>query len=198
MVRPGLDGILIPKVNSIEDVDPVSHYVDVLEVATGVAPGHVKLLFVATETPAAMIGFSGYTRKNTRLVAMTWGRRPERGLGRAHNKEANGAWAFPYQVARAQCLFAAGVAAIRSMRTSGIRMALRIAVASRAMTASSAGSRSTRIRSRPSIVVSRRQMPILRTLAASSRRLPRRQMWALSVSTGRCTTFRTWSRHGEP
>ena len=33
--------------------------VDVLEVATGVAPGHVKLLVVATETPAAMIGFAG-------------------------------------------------------------------------------------------------------------------------------------------
>jgi len=73
VVRPGLDGILIPKVNGIEDVDLISHYVDVLEVATGVAPGHVKLLVVATETPAAMIGFNGYARKNKRLVAMTWG-----------------------------------------------------------------------------------------------------------------------------
>ena len=56
VVRPGLDGILIPKVNGIEDVELVSHYVDVLEIAAGVTPGHVKLLVVATETPAAMIG----------------------------------------------------------------------------------------------------------------------------------------------
>ena len=63
VVRPGLDGILIPKVNGIEDVDLISHYVDVLEVAAGVTPGHVKLLVVATETPAAMIGFHGYARK---------------------------------------------------------------------------------------------------------------------------------------
>lgn len=75
VVRPGLDGLLIPKVNGIEDVDLVSHYVDVLEVATGIPPGDVKLLVVATETPAAMIGFNGYARKNERLVAMTWGRK---------------------------------------------------------------------------------------------------------------------------
>ena len=71
VVRPGLDGILIPKVNGIEDVELISHYVDVLEVANGVTPGHVKLLVVATETPAAMIGLSGYTRPNKRPVAMT-------------------------------------------------------------------------------------------------------------------------------
>lgn len=86
VVRPGLDGLLIPKVNGIEDVDLVSHYVDVLEVATGIPPGDVKLLVVATETPAAMIGFNGYARKNERLVAMTWGGRPERGPGRAHEQ----------------------------------------------------------------------------------------------------------------
>ena len=73
VVRPGLDGILIPKVDGIEDVDLVSHYVDALEVAAGIAPGHVKLLVVATETPAAMIGFNGYARRNRRLVAIsTW------------------------------------------------------------------------------------------------------------------------------
>src|SRR3981189_2116799 len=71
VVRPGLDGILIPKVNGIEDVDLISHYVDVLEVAAGVAPGHVKLLIVATETPAAMIRFNGYARKSKSLVPMT-------------------------------------------------------------------------------------------------------------------------------
>src|ERR1700752_5294291 len=111
IVRPGLDGILIPKVNGIEDVDLVSHYVDVLEVATGVAPGHIKLLVVATETPAAMIRFNGYARKNKRLVAMTWGAEDlSAALGALTIKEADGVWTFPYQVARAQCLFAAGAA----------------------------------------------------------------------------------------
>src|SRR6267142_1095852 len=36
IVRPGLDGILIPKVNGIADIELISNYVDVLEVAAGV------------------------------------------------------------------------------------------------------------------------------------------------------------------
>jgi citrate lyase subunit beta / citryl-CoA lyase len=118
VVRPGLDGILIPKVNGIEDVDLVSHYVDVLEVATGVTPGHVKLLVVATETPAAMIGFNGYARKNKRLVGLTWGGEDlSAALGALTPREANGSWTFPYQVARAQCLFAAGAADAAALET---------------------------------------------------------------------------------
>jgi citrate lyase subunit beta / citryl-CoA lyase len=118
VVRPGLDGILIPKVNGIEDVDLVSHYVDVLEVVAGVPPGHVKLLTVATETPAAMIGFSGYVRKNKRLVAMTWGGEDlSAALGALTPREADGSWTFPYQVARAQCLFAAGAAGAAALET---------------------------------------------------------------------------------
>ena len=118
VVRPGLDGILIPKVNGIEDVDLIANYVDVLEVATGVAPGHVKLLVVATETPAAMIGFSGYARKNQRLVAMTWGGEDlSAALGALTPRETDGSWTFPYQVARAQCLFAAGAAGAAALET---------------------------------------------------------------------------------
>ena len=110
VVRPGLDGLLLPKVNGIEDVDLISHYVDVLEVAAGVPAGHVKLLTVATETPAAMIGFSGYARKNKRLVGVTWGGEDlSAALGALTPREADGSWTFPYQVARAQCLFAAAV-----------------------------------------------------------------------------------------
>src|SRR4051812_5155943 len=117
-VRPGLDGILIPKVKGIEDVDLASHYVDALEVATGVTPGQIKLLVVATETPAAMIGLNGYARKNKRLVAMTWGAEDlGAALGALTNREADGSWTFPYQVARAQCLFAAGAAGAAALET---------------------------------------------------------------------------------
>jgi citrate lyase subunit beta/citryl-CoA lyase len=118
IVRPGLDGILIPKVNGIQDIELISNYVDALEVAAGVTPGHVKLLVVATETPAAMIGFAGYATPNRRLVAMTWGAEDlGAALGALCNKEADGSWTFPYQVARAQCLFAAGAAGVMALDT---------------------------------------------------------------------------------
>ncbi|MGH6711213.1 MAG: HpcH/HpaI aldolase/citrate lyase family protein [Bradyrhizobium sp.] len=118
IVRPGLDGILIPKVNGIQDIELISNYVDVLEVATGVTPGHVKLLVVATETPAAMIGFAGYATPSRRLVAMTWGAEDlGAALGALSNKEADGSWTFPYQVARAQCLFGAAAAGVAALDT---------------------------------------------------------------------------------
>ena len=118
IVRPGLDGILIPKVSGIGDVELISNYVDALEIAAGVEPGHVKLLVVATETPAAMIGFAGYATPNRRLVAMTWGAEDlGAALGALSNKEPNGEWTFPYQVARAQCLFAAGAAGVQALDT---------------------------------------------------------------------------------
>ncbi len=122
IVRPGLDGILIPKVNGIQDVELISHYVDVLEVAAGIPAGHVKLLVVATETPAAMLGFASYvmpnSRPSSRLVAMTWGAEDlSAALGALTNKEPNGDWTFPYQVARAQCLFAANAAGVLALDT---------------------------------------------------------------------------------
>jgi citrate lyase subunit beta/citryl-CoA lyase len=118
VVRPGLDGILIPKVNGAQDIELISNYVDVLEVAAGVPSGHVKLLVVATETPAAMIGFASYATPSRRLVAMTWGAEDlAAALGALTNKEPNGDWTFPYQVARAQCLFAAGAAGVQALDT---------------------------------------------------------------------------------
>ncbi|ABE63484.1 Citrate lyase [Nitrobacter hamburgensis X14] len=122
VVRPGLDGILIPKVNGIQDVELISHYVDVLEVAVGIPAGHVKLLVLATETPAAMFGFAGYvtpsSSPSSRLVAMTWGAEDlSAALGALTNKEPNGDWTFPYQVARAQCVFAANAAGVLALET---------------------------------------------------------------------------------
>src|SRR3981081_2779354 len=118
IVRPGLDGILIPKVNGIQDIELISNYIDALEIAAGVTPGHVKLLVVATETPAAMLGCDSYCNTSRRLVAMTWGAEDLcAALGALSNKELDGSWTFPYQVARAQCLFAAGAAGVMALDT---------------------------------------------------------------------------------
>jgi citrate lyase subunit beta / citryl-CoA lyase len=118
VVRLGLDGILIPKVNGTQDIELISNYVDALEIAAGITPGHVKLLVVATETPAAMTGFSSCAIPSRRLVAMTWGAEDlGAALGALSNKEVNGDWTFPYQLARAQCLFAAGAAGVLALDT---------------------------------------------------------------------------------
>jgi citrate lyase subunit beta/citryl-CoA lyase len=120
VVRPGLDGIVLPKVNGYQDVERISYHIDDLEVAAGVPSGHVKLLVVATETPAAMLGLAGYAAATpgSRLMAMTWGAEDlSAALGALTNKEPNGDWTFPYQLARAQCLFAAGAAGVVALDT---------------------------------------------------------------------------------
>ena len=49
---------------------------------------------------------------------MTWGAEDlGAALGALSNKEADGSWTFPYQVARAQCLFAAGAAGVAALDT---------------------------------------------------------------------------------
>ncbi len=113
VVRPGLAGILVPKVNGAQDVSTIAASLDRLEAAAGLAAGAVKIMVVATETPLAMFHLGSYTPPHPRLIAMTWGAEDlSAALGATTNKEADGSWTFPYQLARAHCLFAAGAAEV--------------------------------------------------------------------------------------
>src|SRR6202034_1485241 len=89
----------------------IGHYLDALEAKAGMASGSVKLAIVATETPKAMFALGSYAPAHPRLIALTWGAEDlAAALGATDNKEPDGSWTFPYQLARAQCLFAAAAA----------------------------------------------------------------------------------------
>jgi citrate lyase subunit beta/citryl-CoA lyase len=118
VVKPGLDALLIPKVNGAADLERVSHYLDALEARAGIASGSVKLMIVATETAKAMFALGSYAPAHARLIALTWGAEDlSAALGAADNKEPDGSWTFPYQMARAQCLFAASAAEAMAIDT---------------------------------------------------------------------------------
>jgi citrate lyase subunit beta / citryl-CoA lyase len=118
VVRLGLDGLLIPKANGVEDLQRFGHYLDALETKAGMALGSVKMAVVATETAKAMFALGSYAPAHPRLVALTWGAEDlSAALGATDNKEPDGAWTFPYQVARAQCLFAATAAEVAPIDT---------------------------------------------------------------------------------
>ena len=118
VVKPGLDALLIPKVNGAADLERVGHYLDALEARAGMAPGSVKLMIVATETAKAMFALGSYAPAHPRLIALTWGAEDlSAALGATDNKEADGSWTFPYEVARAQCLFAASAAEVMAIDT---------------------------------------------------------------------------------
>jgi citrate lyase subunit beta/citryl-CoA lyase len=118
VVKPGLDALLIPKVNGAADLDRIAHYLDALEAKAGMASGSVKLACVATETPKAMFTLGSYAPPQPRLIALTWGAEDlSAALGATDNKERDGSWTFPYQLARAQCLFAASAAEVMALDT---------------------------------------------------------------------------------
>src|SRR3546814_14196036 len=73
VVKPGLDGLLIPKANGAQDIQRIGAELDRLEAAAGMAPGSVRLAVVATETPLAMFNLASYTPPHPRLAALTWG-----------------------------------------------------------------------------------------------------------------------------
>jgi citrate lyase subunit beta/citryl-CoA lyase len=82
------------------------------------APGSVKLAIVATETPKAMFALGSYAPAHPRLIALTWGAEDlSAALGATDNKEPDGSWTSPYQLARAQCLFAASAAEVMGLDT---------------------------------------------------------------------------------
>lgn len=118
VVKPGLDGVVLPKANGVHDVNHVAGMLDKLESEAGMASGTVKILVVATETPAAIFNLGSYQEAPSRLVGLTWGAEDlAAAIGARANKDEHGDWTFPYQVVRAQCLFAASAANVAPIDT---------------------------------------------------------------------------------
>lgn len=118
VVKPGLDGLMVPKADSAADIVRVGEELDRLEAAAGMAAGSVRIVVVATETAAAMFNLGSYTPPHLRLAALTWGAEDlAAAIGAMANKDESGEWTFPYQVARAQCLFAATAAGVLAIDT---------------------------------------------------------------------------------
>jgi citrate lyase subunit beta/citryl-CoA lyase len=118
VVKPGLDGLLIPKANGAQDIARIDDELGRLESDAGMEAGSVKLAVIATETPQAMFNLASYVPRHPRLVAMTWGAEDlAAAVGATDNKDANGEWTFPYQLARTQCLFCASAAEVLPLDT---------------------------------------------------------------------------------
>jgi citrate lyase subunit beta / citryl-CoA lyase len=118
VVKPGLDGLLIPKADGAQDIVRIGEELDRLEKEAGMAVGTVKLAVVATETAKAMFNLGSYTPAHPRLVALTWGAEDlAAALGATANKEENGNWTSPYLLARNMCLYAAGSAGVLPLDT---------------------------------------------------------------------------------
>jgi citrate lyase subunit beta/citryl-CoA lyase len=118
VVKPGLAGIVVPKANGAQDIETIGRMIDPLEQSAGLPANSVRIVVVATETPAAMFALGSYAPAHPRLIGLTWGAEDlGAAIGITSNKEDDGSWTFPFLVARAQCLFAAANAGVAPIDT---------------------------------------------------------------------------------
>jgi citrate lyase subunit beta / citryl-CoA lyase len=107
------DGILLPKCLP-EEVRTLDHYLSALEAAAGLVPTSIRVIAIATETPAAMLALAshahGYAGVSPRLEGITWGAEDLAAALGGHNRRADGNYDDVYRMARSLCLLAAAAA----------------------------------------------------------------------------------------
>ncbi len=118
VVGAGLDGVVLPKIQGASEVTRLDHYLAALEAREGMAPGSVRIMVVATETPEVLFRLGDLAGSSPRLTACTWGAEDlSAAVGATTNRAEGGAWDTPYQLARSLCLFAAHAAGAQAVDT---------------------------------------------------------------------------------
>jgi citrate lyase subunit beta/citryl-CoA lyase len=108
---------MLPKAYGRADVETLNNYLTALEAAHGLAQGSTKVIALVTETAQAMFTTGDYAGA-PRLVAMTWGAEDlADALGSSDNRNADGSYAFTYQLARSLCLIGASAAGVTPIET---------------------------------------------------------------------------------
>ncbi len=112
------DGILLPKTMSANDAVMLDHFLSALEAREGVDSGYVRIIAVATETPAAMFTLGTFAGSSPRLAGLTWGAEDlSSAVGASTNRNEKGELDFTYQLARSLCLLAAVAADVQPIDT---------------------------------------------------------------------------------
>ena len=112
------DGIMLPKVDGAKEIVVLDHYLTALELRDGVAPGSIRIIPVATETPQALFALDSYRGASTRLLGLTWGAEDlSTAIGASTNRVDSGEYEFTYQLARSLCLLGAHAAGLQAIDT---------------------------------------------------------------------------------
>lgn len=118
VIGEGIDGVLLPKVDSARDIEVASAQIEALEVRAGIERGKTRILVVATETAPAMLNMHTYAQTLPRLVGLTWGAEDlSTDIGAITNRESDGALSHVYLMARSMCLLAASAAKVAPIDT---------------------------------------------------------------------------------
>ncbi|WP_242096452.1 CoA ester lyase [Sphingomonas sp. CROZ-RG-20F-R02-07] len=108
-VLPGHpDGIVLPKAEGAASLAALDAKLE----------GAIRILPIATETPAAIFALGSYGGVTPRLAGLTWGAEDlPAAIGAATSREPDGSYTEPYRLARALTLFGAHAAGVPAIET---------------------------------------------------------------------------------
>lgn len=111
-------GLVIPKPDGPHALNVIDAHILTRESLAELPTGGIKLLPVATETPAAVLSLQNYRSPPSRLAALTWGAEDLAAeLGAAANRDENGEFLLTFKIVRTLCLLAAKAAGVEAIET---------------------------------------------------------------------------------
>lgn len=112
------DGIVIPKPDSAADLAALDLQLSALEAGAGLPQGGIRVMPVATETPASVFGLGSYTAATPRLAALTWGAEDlPAAVGASVNRMPDGSYTDLCRIVRSLTIAAAANAGVPAIET---------------------------------------------------------------------------------
>jgi citrate lyase subunit beta/citryl-CoA lyase len=112
------DGIVLPKSNSGADAIKLANYLDAFEAATGLAPGQIKILPIATETAQSVFSIGTYATAGPRLLGLTWGAEDlPAAVGASGGRTPSGELSDLCRLVRSLCIAGAAAASVAAIDT---------------------------------------------------------------------------------
>jgi citrate lyase subunit beta/citryl-CoA lyase len=112
------DGIMFPKAEGGAAVTHCDAKITVREAINGLPENAIDIIAIATETAQALFLAGTYGGSSKRLKGLTWGAEDlSVELGAEANRDRDGHFLAPYQLARSLCLAGAAVAQVQAIDT---------------------------------------------------------------------------------
>jgi citrate lyase subunit beta/citryl-CoA lyase len=112
------DGIMLPKAEGGAAVSHCDAKITAREAIHGLPDGALDIIAIATETAQALFRAGSYGGSSRRLKGLTWGAEDlSVELGAEANRDTQGNFLAPYQLARSLCLAGAAAAQVQAIDT---------------------------------------------------------------------------------
>jgi len=112
------DGIMLPKAIGGRDIAHLGTKLAVREAENNLPDGQTRILAIGLETGRAVFQMGSFDGASQRLAGLTWGAEDlAADIGAGSNRDEQGHFTAPFQLARNLCLFAAAAAEVTAIDT---------------------------------------------------------------------------------